>query len=102
MRSYAAGFDGEGKFALMKNVNGRYAVLCEADLPWQRGKTYEIAVRAHGAEISVCCEDVTLTYRDAEAPYLHGAVAFLWRMVLTSVSTASPSRDWLTENAADR
>ena len=51
-----------------------YAVLCEADLPWQRGKTYEIAVRAHGAEISVCCEDVTLTYRDAEAPYLHGAV----------------------------
>lgn len=74
MRSYTAGFDGEGKFALMKNVNGRYVVLCEADLPWQRGKTYEIAVRAHGAEISVCCEDVTLTYRDAETPYLHGAV----------------------------
>lgn len=74
MHSYAAGFNGQGKFALLKNIMGSYTVLGEADLAWEHDRSYEITVLASGNEITAVCEGVTLSCRDANEPYLQGSV----------------------------
>lgn len=74
MRSYAFGFRGQGKIALLKNSNG-YSVLTEASFPWKLSETYHL---------SVCvCQDCIrcavngehcLTVYDTLQPYLTGAI----------------------------
>ena len=73
MRSYAAGFDGAGCFALLKNERG-YRRLASAAFPWKKDTEYEIRIRVNGNEISACCGTVCLTYQDPDHPYLEGGV----------------------------
>ena len=72
MRSYAAGFIGEGTFALAKNEGGEYRVLAQAPFDWKPGATYEIAVSAQGDRLSASCGGVTVSARDGA--YRSGAV----------------------------
>ena len=47
MRSYAAGFDGRGRFALKKN-DGGYTELASTAFEWERDRTYEITAMVRG------------------------------------------------------
>lgn len=74
IRSYAAGFNGEGKFALLKNVNG-YTVLQETDYDWTAGTEYTITVKAAGNQLQASVNgELLLEYTDQDKPYLQGAV----------------------------
>ena len=88
MRSYAAGFDGRGRFALKKN-DGGYTELASTAFEWERDRTYEITATVRGGEICVACGEAKLRWRD-DAPWLRGAVglsAFLGTHVsLESIS----------------
>lgn len=72
IRSYAFGFDGAGRLALLKNENG-YRVLDSAPFDWKAGQSYVFEVEARGARLTGRCGGVTLEFVD-EAPYLQGAV----------------------------
>lgn len=73
-RCYAAGFDGKGRFALLKNNQGCYQPLAEAAFNWQHGQTYEVAIQAAGNKITASVGDVTLSHVDEESPWLSGAI----------------------------
>lgn len=74
IRSYAAGFDGEGKFALLKNANG-YHVLRETAYNWAAGAEYSITVKVCGNKIEASVNrEQLLEYTDEKAPYLQGAI----------------------------
>ncbi len=73
LRSYAAGFDGAGKFVLQKNENG-YRILAQAPFEWHPGQEYIIQIQALGDEITAKCQNAILHFRDENGPYLRGSV----------------------------
>ncbi len=74
VRSYAAGFYGEGKLGLLKNKNG-YQILAETEFFWETGKCYRIEVQCRGAVLWVLVDGKRLLeYEDCDGPYLQGAV----------------------------
>ncbi len=74
MRSYALGFHGEGKVALLKNHFG-YKVLYETDYPWEPKQRYEFEASAAGnlLELKINGESV-IHYEDTDEPYQKGLV----------------------------
>lgn len=74
IRSYAAGFQTEGKLGFYKNENG-YRALAEIPFAWEKGKEYIIAVKAEGNRFEVKADGVTmLKVVDEENPYLYGGI----------------------------
>lgn len=74
IRSYAVGFCGKDKLALLKNSNG-YRTLQEVDFPWEYNHAYTFSVTASGNRMIVKYDnEVLIDYTDEEKPYLHGAV----------------------------
>lgn len=74
IRSYAAGFNGDGKFALLKNVNG-YQVLKETEYSWAADTQYTITVTAVGNKITASVSgECLLEFTDDDKPYLQGAI----------------------------
>ena len=72
-RSYAFGFAGPGRIALLKNEFG-YKRLCDAPFDWKQGETYCLEISTRGNTITASCRGVTLTWQDQDHPYLEGAV----------------------------
>ena len=75
IRSYAAGFDGEGSLSLFKNDNG-YRTLASVPFAWESDRDYEICVAVRGSRIQVSCGEARIEYDDADHPWLQGAVGF--------------------------
>lgn len=74
IRSYAAGFCGKDKFALVKNCNG-YQTLQEIDFPWEAGREYTFTAAVKGNQILIEQDGkVLIDYTDEERPHLQGAV----------------------------
>ncbi len=73
IRSYAAGFLPNGKFAILKNNNG-CKVMAETDYSWKIGEEYVVTVRACGNQIEAAVGDVKLEITDEDRPYLSGAI----------------------------
>lgn len=66
MRSYAAGFYGNGKVALLKNENG-YRALEEGEFPWEAGKEYRLTLSVQGDEITLSMDgNQLLKWKDQE------------------------------------
>lgn len=76
MRSYAVGFYGKDKVALLKNHYG-YTVVQEIDYSWEFDKEYEFALSAvkNQLELKINGESV-IRYEDSDKPYLNGGVGF--------------------------
>ena len=72
LRSYAFGFDGKGRLALLKNAHG-YHELASCACDWELGKSYHWTIRVLGNKLTAQCGDSTLTFEDDEA-YLNGSV----------------------------
>ena len=74
MRSYAFGFYGKGRAALLKNENG-YHVLDVFDFDWEMDKQYCIEMQVEG---NVICAGIDgrwlVKYTDEENPYLEGCI----------------------------
>lgn len=73
MRSYAAGFNGKGKLALLKNYNG-YSCLAETDIEWKQNEIYTISITAKECELKVACGNAVIVFRDETSPWLEGGV----------------------------
>lgn len=74
--SYAVGFHGKDKLALLKNENG-YRELASLDYPWENEKEYTLTIRVKENRIEVSDENRELiSFTDMENPYLCGAVGF--------------------------
>lgn len=74
--SYAAGFHGKNKLALLKNTNG-YQEKVVLDYSWELGKQYILIVCVKENEIKVSDESgLLISYTDMEQPYLQGAWGF--------------------------
>ena len=73
MRGYAAGFDGRGCFAILKN-DGGWRRLAEISFDWQTGQSYDITVTVAANRISARVGDLDLSVLDEEKPWLHGAI----------------------------
>ena len=71
--SYAFGFNGKGKLALLKNDNG-YSELASCDFDWTYGEDYRFVVEVKGKQISAHCGDKVLAVEDAASPYLTGQI----------------------------
>lgn len=52
MRGYQAGFAAENTVAIFKNNFG-YGILAKKEFRWEKGKTYEVSLRAEGSRISL-------------------------------------------------
>lgn len=73
-RCYAAGLAQGGKVRLYKKHRD-YAVLTEADFPWELGRAYAVAAEHAGGDIRVLVDGrEVLRFRDEENPYLRGSV----------------------------
>ncbi|MBR6767498.1 MAG: ADP-ribosylglycohydrolase family protein [Clostridia bacterium] len=73
MRSYAAGFDGSGRFTLFKNDCG-YRPLCSGNFDWISGEAYTITVSSVGNKLTARCGDLVLSYTDTDSPLMEGCV----------------------------
>lgn len=74
MRSYAFGFDGAGRIAILKNHYG-YRSLCGADFDFEAGKWYTICINVIENTITASIDGTcVLTYKDEHEPYLYGCV----------------------------
>jgi ADP-ribosylglycohydrolase len=72
--SYAAGFLGRGRLAILKNAKG-YRTLAECAFEWEHGREYRLAVTARGAQISVCVDGAPqLAAADKDSPYMAGGI----------------------------
>jgi hypothetical protein len=72
IRSYAAGFAGDGKLVFEKNENP-YRRLAEAPFAWEAGRDYTIAVTARGKRFTVAVDGREyISYTDDCDPYLSG------------------------------
>ncbi len=78
MRSYAVGFDGAGRFAILKNDQG-YKPLVEATFDWQSGQSYEIQVKLSGNTIAARVGGCEISVVDEDKPWLSGAVGLAVR-----------------------
>ena len=64
-RGYYAGFDGEGKAAIIKHEAGRVERLARVDCPWQFDENYELTFTACGNELALTINDkAVLTAKD--------------------------------------
>ncbi len=76
MRSYGAGFFGEGKVALVKNHKG-YRVLAQREFPWQRDREYRLTFTVKGNRLTLSLgEEVLLEWEDLEKPLERGCIGF--------------------------
>lgn len=74
IRSYAIGFSGKNKIALMKNIK-RYEVLKEIDFEWAYNKKYNLCVTVNGNKISIKSDGKDLlSFTDNNNPYLYGCI----------------------------
>ena len=73
IRSYAFGFDGAGRLAILKNENG-YRELASCPFDWQHGESYRLSVEVRGTSIVASCNDTVLRCEDKDNPYLTGQV----------------------------
>jgi ADP-ribosylglycohydrolase len=74
LRSYAAGFAGEGKLVFEKNENP-YRRLAEIPFAWEPGREYTIKVSARGNRFTVSVDGREyISYTDAANPYLSGCI----------------------------
>ncbi|MDD3337604.1 MAG: ADP-ribosylglycohydrolase family protein [Lachnospiraceae bacterium] len=74
IRSYAAGFLPDGRFAILKNENG-YRVLCEAEYSWEPEREYTIRIRVSQNQIEASIQDeISILAEDEENPYLTGCI----------------------------
>jgi ADP-ribosylglycohydrolase len=75
--SYAVGLAPDGCIALNKK-HIDYQQVASAPFAWQHNRTYTLTVTAQGNEISAVVEgdgnSAQLSWRDDDAPYLHGAI----------------------------
>lgn len=71
MRSYAAGFYGQGKIALLKNQHG-YQVLEEKEYSWETDKEYRLTITVHGAQVKLAIDGVVLLEWEDEEPLEQG------------------------------
>lgn len=71
MRSYAAGFYGSGKAALLKNQNG-YQVAEEASFPWEAGKEYRLTLSVKGNTVTLGVDGSKLLEWEDPQPLEHG------------------------------
>jgi ADP-ribosylglycohydrolase len=74
MRSYAFGLAPGARLVLYKNENGVYRELAGTPFQWEAGKKYLLKVRVSGQNITASCGETTLSFSDAEHPYLYGCV----------------------------
>ncbi len=73
MRSYAAGFYGSGKVALLKNQNG-YKMMVEKEFPWETGKEYRLTLTVEGSKVKLAVNgEALLEWEDSE-PLQQGGV----------------------------
>lgn len=76
IRSYAAGFSGEGTLVLYKNENG-YRKLAVVECEWELEREYELEIRAAGNELTVTLDGIErIKCADEDNPYLHGQIGF--------------------------
>lgn len=73
MRSYAAGFDEQGRFAVLKNHNG-YQAAAWKPFDWEYGKEYTITVNVKGSVITAVVDGTEIVWTDEEKPYLQGGI----------------------------
>lgn len=73
LRGYAAGFDGAGRFAILKN-DGGWRRLAETAFDWQPGQRYEVTVSVTGSKITARVGGCELSVVDEDKPWLSGAV----------------------------
>lgn len=73
MRSYAAGFDRRGSFAVLKNRGG-YEVVHWKPFAWEYNREYNVRIRVKGNVITAQAGDVVITLQDQEEPYLKGGI----------------------------
>lgn len=73
MRSYAAGFDKAGRFAILKNHNGYKAVVWKP-FDWEYGREYTVGIRVKGNAITAEVDGTAITWMDEEKPYLQGGI----------------------------
>ena len=71
MRSYAAGFYGSGKAALLKNQNG-YQVAEEASFPWEAGKEYRLTLSVKGNTVTLAVDGSKILEWEDPQPLEHG------------------------------
>lgn len=74
IRSYAVGFIGKNKFALLKNNNG-YKILKEIEFNCELGKEYSIKANVEDNKIIVFINDnKVFEFCDNNKPYLNGSI----------------------------
>lgn len=76
--SYAIGFYGKDRVALLKNDNG-YRVLCEKEFPWEYGKAYRLSLNVQGSTLTGAVDGKELFQVQDESAYLRGHVGFSCR-----------------------
>lgn len=74
MRGYAVGFNGAGRFALLKNEQGCYRCLKEEPFDWQLDQNYEITVTVENNKITAMVGGVIASCVDDDNPWLSGAI----------------------------
>lgn len=73
MRSYAAGFDREGSFAVLKNRGG-YQVVHWKPFAWEYKREYEIRIKVRGNVITARVDEAVIIWSDEEEPYKKGGI----------------------------
>lgn len=66
-RGYYAGFDGEGKAAILKHAGARVERLATVDFDWQLDREYQLTLKAVGDELTLYVDGAkTVSARDGE------------------------------------
>lgn len=90
-RSYAFGFDGEGRISLLKKRGVGFERLDSAPFDWKRNCAYTLVISVKGDQITGRCGDTTLAFCD-EAPYMKGGTGVAVRcgshMAVKSIAVA--------------
>lgn len=73
MRSYAAGFYGAGKVALLKNERG-YRIVAQQEFPWELGKEYRLILTVQGDRIVLTVDGTPLLEWEDSHPLAQGCV----------------------------
>ena len=73
IRSYAAGFYGAGKVALLKNERG-YRIVAQQEFPWELGKEYRLILTVQGDRIVLTVDGTPLLEWEDSHPLVQGCV----------------------------
>lgn len=73
MRSYAIGLLPNNKFGILKK-HKKYSILKTVDFNWIHNKEYKIVISVKNNELHACIENVNLTIKDTNCPYLNGCI----------------------------